>query len=500
MVRGIIWTVLLAGGAASVGFVVLVSRPAVAIATGIVAVASWIAWGVFSTWHWSLRRRIAEHLGPGWRKSVILTHKVKTAERVNIQAALDHMLGQMGSGEYVFGYTAYLPMGEEFEGAAPGHIQTLLHANLEPVPIRWESIPRSQTQALDCAENAVYLLRTGDQRFALAVQGQGHETRKRAVLHVIARDRPTARAALDEVVRLSHEHSIYRGQVITVQKQDSKNEDYVVDFHPIAAVSRDSIILPEEVLRAIERNILGFFHHAAELKQAGQGTRHGVLLHGPPGTGKTLITRYLAGSVSPATVILLTGRQYAFLKSACMLARLLAPTLMVLEDVDLIAADRRRNRHAPLLHELMDEMDGLGTMTDVVFLLTTNRPDALEAALAGRPGRVDQAIYFPLPDMDCRRKLFAEFGRQLDMGAIDVEPLLARTEGASPAFIKELFRRATLLALQRGFCAAPRTPLRGTPCQRVALTNDDLARALRELVESGGELTRNFLGFPTRTT
>jgi hypothetical protein len=497
MVRGIIWTVLLVGGAASVGFAVLVSRPGVAVVTGIFAVATWIAWGVFSTWHWSLRRRIAEHLGPGWRKAVILTHKVKTAERVNIQAALDYMLNQMGPGEYVFGYTTYTPMGEEFEGSAPGYVQTLLHANTEPVPIRWESMPRSQTQALDCAENALYLLRTGDQAFAVAVQGQAHDTRKRAVLHVVARDRPTARAALDEVIRLSNEQSVYRGQVITVQKQESKSEDYVVEFHPMVAVPRQSIILPEEVLRVIERNVLGFFHHAGELKQAGQGTRHGVLLHGPPGTGKTLITRYLAGSVSPATVILLTGRQYAFLKSACMLARLLAPTLMVLEDVDLIAADRRHNRHAPLLHELMDEMDGLGTMTDVVFLLTTNRPAALEAALAGRPGRVDQAICFPLPDMDCRRRLFQEFGKQLDMSAIDTEPLLERTDGASPAFIKELFRRATLLALQRGFCAAPRTARASGQRQPVALTNDDFMRALHELVESGGELTRSFLGFPT---
>jgi hypothetical protein len=499
MLRGFIWTVLLVGGAASVGLAVLVSRPAVAVATGIVAVGTWIAWGVFSTWHWSLRRRLAEHLGPGWRKAVILNHKVKTAERVNIQAALDHLLSQMGSGEFVFGYTAYSPMDEEFVGTAPPMVHTILHSNLEPVPIRWESMPRSETQALDCAENALYLLRTGDQAFAVAVQGQSNGARKRAVLHVIARDRPTARAAIDDIVRLSYERSVYRGQVITVQKQDAKSDDFVVDFHPIAAISRESIILPEEVLRSIERNVLGFFHHAAELKQAGQGTRHGVLLHGPPGTGKTLITRYLAGSVSPATVILLTGRQYAFLKSACMLARLLAPTLMVLEDVDLIAADRRRNRHAPLLHELMDEMDGLGTMTDVVFLLTTNQPEALEAALAGRPGRVDQAIYFPLPDIECRRKLIQEFGKNLDMGAIDIEPLLARTEGASPAFIKELFRRATLLALQRAFCAAPRAARSNSLRKPVALTSDDFTLALRELVESGGELTRSFLGFPTRT-
>src|SRR5262249_50698470 len=155
--------------------------------------------------------------------------------------------------------------------------------------------------------------------------------------------------------------------------------------------------------------------------QAGQGTRHGVLLHGPPGTGKTLVTRYLAHAANPATVILLTGRQYAFLRPSIQMARLLAPALVVLEDVDLIAADRRRNRHAPLLHELMDEMDGLTAGVDVLFLLTTNRPEVLEAALAARPGRVDQAIYFPLPDLECRRRLFGQYSQGLNTATVNIE-------------------------------------------------------------------------------
>jgi hypothetical protein len=496
MVRGIVWAVLILLGLGGVVFALLVSQPAIAVATGIIAVAHWIAWGIFSTWHWSLRRRLAEHLGPGWRKAIILTHRIKTGERVEVQSALDHMLEQMGPGEYLFGYQSFGVTGEEYESPAAGNVQALLHSNVEPVPILWESMPRSQTQSLDCAENGLYLLRSGDQAFAVGVQG----IKKRASLHFIARDRPAARSALAEVLRHSRERSVYRGQVITVQQQDNKTDDYVVEFHPLSPVPREAIILPTEVLSVIERNVIGFFQHSGELKRAGQGSRHGVLLHGPPGTGKTLITRYLAGAVAPATVILLTGRQYAFLRTACLLARVLAPSLMVLEDVDLIAADRRRNRHAPLLHELMDEMDGLGTMSDVIFLLTTNRPEALESALAGRPGRVDQAIFFPLPDLDCRRKLFHQFGMQIDMGAVDLEPLLTRTEGASPAFIKELFRRATLLSLQRGFCVTPR--LLRTNCLRpqVALTNDDFAHALRELVETGGELTRNFLGFPVRPT
>src|SRR5207253_4605274 len=133
------------------------------------------------------------------------------------------------------------------------------------------------------------------------------------------------------------------------------------------------------------------------------------------------------------------------IRESCVLAKLLQPSLVVIEDVDLIAADRNQNFDTTLLHDLLDEMDGLGVTADVIFILTTNRPRMLETALAARPGRVDQAVYFPLPDRDCRRRLFAHFATGLDLSAVDVEPLLDRTDGASPAFVAELFRKAALM-------------------------------------------------------
>ena len=73
--------------------------------------------------------------------------------------------------------------------------------------------------------------------------------------------------------------------------------------------------------------------------------------------------------------------------------------MVVVEDVDLIAEDRGEHpgQH-PLLFQLLNEMDGLAEDADVVFVLTTNRADVLEPALAARPGRVDQAVELGLPD------------------------------------------------------------------------------------------------------
>ena len=81
------------------------------------------------------------------------------------------------------------------------------------------------------------------------------------------------------------------------------------------------------------------------------------------------------------------------------MARTLQPAMVVVEDVDLIAEERGKypGQH-PLLFQLLNEMDGLAEDADVVFVLTTNRADLLEPALAARPGRVDQAVELGLPD------------------------------------------------------------------------------------------------------
>ena len=94
--------------------------------------------------------------------------------------------------------------------------------------------------------------------------------------------------------------------------------------------------------------------------------------------------------------------------------------MMVIEDVDLIARERT-HMHGPgeevLLNKLLNEMDGLREDADVLFILTTNRPDQIEPALVSRPGRIDQAIEFPLPDEEGRAKLTKLYARGLQVSA-----------------------------------------------------------------------------------
>jgi ATP-dependent 26S proteasome regulatory subunit len=203
---------------------------------------------------------------------------------------------------------------------------------------------------------------------------------------------------------------------------------------------------------------------------------------------------YLAGRMRERTVVLLTGREVGLIPRACAMARLLQPSMVILEDVDLIAEERDRQQPGctPLLFELLNEMDGLGDDADVIFLLTSNRPDLLEPALAARPGRVDLAVEVPLPGASCRRRLIDLYGHGLTLrlDADGLDRLVQRTEGVSPAFIRELLRKAALLAV----LPTGRSGSQDGEIDGIVVTDQHLDQAMHELVLDGGELTRRLLG------
>ena len=133
-----------------------------------------------------------------------------------------------------------------------------------------------------------------------------------------------------------------------------------------------------------------------------------------------------------------------------------------------------------LLNKLLNEMDGLREDADILFLLTTNRPEALEAALASRPGRVDQAIEFPLPDDEGREKLVRLYSQGVEVPQEVVEAVVRRTDRVSAAFIKELMRRSVQFHLERSDSGRIELP--------------DVEAALEEMLFSGGSLNRKLLG------
>ena len=224
--------------------------------------------------------------------------------------------------------------------------------------------------------------------------------------------------------------------------------------------------------------------HRQALLDVGQHLKRGLLLYGPPGTGKTHTTRYLLGRMTGYTRLVLTGRSLVAVGAVTDLARALLPAVIVLEDVDLVAEERSRGpASSPVLFDLLDAMDGAAPDADLLFLLTTNRADLLEPALAARPGRVDVAVEIALPDAPARERLLRLYGQNVPLALTeqDVQLAVERTDGTTASFLKELIRRSVLESLH------------DEPAL-TAVTGAHLARALDDLLDTTQAVTRTLLG------
>jgi len=181
-------------------------------------------------------------------------------------------------------------------------------------------------------------------------------------LEVVTADRAVATATRERIEELMAEHDILRGQVMAFGISENRGNE-LLTFLPRPNLRDEDVVLPDGVLDSIERHTVGIARHGQRLLAAGQHLKRGLLLHGPPGTGKTHTVRYLMGRLPESTVIVLTGTAMQFVHKAATLARRLQPSVVVLEDVDLIAQDRSHGPmmgSSPLLFTLLDAMDGVG--------------------------------------------------------------------------------------------------------------------------------------------
>jgi ATP-dependent 26S proteasome regulatory subunit len=286
--------------------------------------------------------------------------------------------------------------------------------------------------------------------------------------------------ALEDAVQAAR---TYRGKILSLDADsDYRGRSRGITVHRLPSIKRDEVILPDHTLRLLDRNVLNFVGTREMLRRLGQSTRKGILLYGPPGTGKTHTIRYLATHLPGHTTLIITAEQIGLLGAYMNLARLLQPAMVVIEDVDLIARQRETMSgcEEPLLNRLLNEMDGLKQDADILFVLTTNRPQQLESALAGRPGRIDQAIEVPLPDATGRGKLVRLYGKGLPLDDAVVAEAARRSEGTSCAFIKELMRRLAQASLARD--------------GGKSVISADIDEALDDMLFSGGRLNAQLLG------
>jgi hypothetical protein len=390
-----------------------------------------------------LARRLQEHLG--------LTDSVPNTsvtfdliERANLQLALDVLRAEASSWDEI-GLNA--DIGQYGGVSLPTLVGGSFHGPGESSR-QFVSVEISATESIRCLRAGIITTRHQGAPVAAMV----YTTERHMPTLVVEIAGATQQAADDFLTRirdLMNANNVLRGKVVSFSF--SEYGGFGLGFSTVPSVEREAVILPSEVLEAVEDHALGITTARDELLAAGQHLKRGLLLYGPPGTGKTHTVSYLIGRMTDRTTILLSGASVGALGQAATLARKLAPATIVIEDVDLIGMDRGipGGEHNPMLFQLLNEMDGMQADDDVLFVLTTNRADLLEPALAARPGRIDQAIEIGLPDLDGRRALF-----ELYLGAPVDDTAMAlaceRTEGVAAAYIKEAARRATLRSIRHG--------------------------------------------------
>lgn len=188
----------------------------------------------------------------------------------------------------------------------------------------------------------------------------------------------------------------------------------------------------------------------------------GILLQGPPGTGKTLLARAIAGeakvpffSVSGSEFIeMFVGTGAARVRTLFETAKEYAPCIIFIDEIDAIGKQRSSNgmgagndEREQTLNQILTEMDGFETNTNVIVIAATNRIDTLDKALL-RPGRFDRQIFIDNPDYNGRKEILELYIKDKPIKEIDIDKVSKKTAGFSPASLANLINEAAILTVR----------------------------------------------------
>ena len=188
----------------------------------------------------------------------------------------------------------------------------------------------------------------------------------------------------------------------------------------------------------------------------------GVLFYGPPGCGKTLMAKAVANECSanfisvkgPELLTMWFGESEANVREIFDKARSAAPCVLFFDELDSVGSARGGSSGDAggagdrVMNQLLTEMDGVGVKKNLFFIGATNRPDILDEALL-RPGRLDQLMYIPLPDLKSRVQIFKSVLRKSPIARnVSLEFLAELADGMSGADCTEICQKAAKAAIR----------------------------------------------------
>ena len=266
----------------------------------------------------------------------------------------------------------------------------------------------------------------------------------RVQAYTLPGDRDHALAVIEEIMAEAEgAKNLFRGRALTA----TEDNGMVLAVTDLPTVRRASVIVPDAVWSEIDLNIAAVTTRRELMTELGLGVRRGVLLAGPPGVGKTAIAQVVASEMLGAfTVITVDARAgQSVLAGVYREAKSLGPTLVVLEDIDLIVGHRRAGGNAAALSEFLAVMD-VEPCAPILTLASTNDATALDAA-AVRTARFDSIIEISYPDRTLATRILTTYLQGVP-GHDAVNPTAVAAHFGpeiSGADIREIVRRTVLL-------------------------------------------------------
>eukprot|EP01115_Flamella_aegyptia_P002965 TRINITY_DN14562_c0_g1_i1.p1 TRINITY_DN14562_c0_g1~~TRINITY_DN14562_c0_g1_i1.p1 ORF type:complete len:803 (-),score=439.16 TRINITY_DN14562_c0_g1_i1:53-2461(-) len=218
----------------------------------------------------------------------------------------------------------------------------------------------------------------------------------------------------------------------------------------------------EDVKRELKETVQYPVEHPEKYAKFGMSPSRGVLFYGPPGCGKTLLAKAIANECQanfisikgPELLTMWFGESEANVREIFDKARSAAPCVLFFDELDAIAKARGSSLGDAggaadrVINQILTEMDGMGAKKNVFIIGATNRPDIIDPAIL-RPGRLDQLIYIPLPDLPSRVAVLKSCLRKSPIAKdVDLEFLGKKTAGFSGADLTEICQRACKLAIR----------------------------------------------------
>lgn len=251
-----------------------------------------------------------------------------------------------------------------------------------------------------------------------------------------------ASATMREIISWSKTNNFLKGKKI-----DCSGRMLSVD-----GIVMDDVIIADDTKRRLKSGTIDMLANAESYRKNNLPIKRGILMEGPPGTGKTLLAKALANEVD-STFIWVTPDDVQYpehVSGIYNMARDLAPTIVLFEDIDYIGKNRSSGASGSfdkITGELLNQMDGLESNEGIITLASSNYPKALDKALRNRPGRFDIRVRFDLPDESLRTEMFARFFGDVDISDLSIEDMVQKTVGYTGAYIKELTKSIIMLAV-----------------------------------------------------